>query len=122
MLIFFGIFFTGGLKVINNEDFDIMGSMKLIESYKTFLLASVSDLFTTMAKGNKASMDDVTDELADIITLAYLLGKRLGVNYEAVDERIIKKLKLGVLEDTSIEKEYHDYSRLISYLRSAREL
>lgn len=108
--------------MINNEDFDIMGNMKLIESYKTFLLSSVADLFTTMAKGNKASMDEVTDELADIIILSYLLAKRLGVNYDAVDERMIKKLKLGVLEESGSDKEYQDYSRLISYLREAREL
>jgi phage-related minor tail protein len=106
----------------NNEDFDIMGNIKLIESYKTFLLSSVADLFTTMAKGNKASMDDVTDELADIVILSYLLSKRLGVNYDAVDERMIKKLKLGVLEENGVEKEYQDYARLIAYLREARQL
>ncbi|TDT50470.1 MazG-like family protein [Fonticella tunisiensis] len=108
--------------MFNGEDFDIMGNIKLIESYKTFLLSSVADLFTSMARGNKTSMDEITDELSEIIILSYLLGKRLGINYNAIDERIIKKLKLGLLEDNSVEKEYQDYSKLISYIRDARDL
>lgn len=108
----------------NNEDFDIMGNIKLIENYKTFLLSSVADLFVTMGKGNKSSIDEVMDELSEVVILAYLLGKRLGVNYEAIDERIIKKLKLGLLDENnnSSEKEYQDYSKLISYIKDGREL
>lgn len=108
--------------MINGEDFDIMGNIKLIENYKNFLLSSVADLFNTMGKGNKASMDEILDELSEIVILSYLLGKRLGVNYAAVDERIIKKLKLGVLDEENVDKEYQDYARLISYIKEAREL
>lgn len=108
--------------MINNEDFDIMGNIKVIENYKNFLLSSVADLFSTMSKGNRAEMDDVIDELSEIIILAYLLGKRLGINYSAIDERLIKKLRLGVLEEDKIEKEYQDYSKLISYIKSGREI
>lgn len=108
--------------MINGEDFDIMGNIKLIENYKTFLLSSVADLYSTMGKGNKASMDEILDELSEIIILSYLLGKRLGVNYSAVDERVIKKLKLGVLNEESMDKEHLDLAKLISYIKEAREI
>lgn len=107
----------GGAKMLNNEDLDIMGNMKLIENYKNFLLSTVADLFVTMGKGSKGSMDEVNDELSEIIILSYLLGKRLGINYSAIDERMTKKLKLGLLE----EDNNGDYSKLISYIKDGRE-
>lgn len=104
--------------MLNNEDLDIMGNIKLIENYKNFLLSTVADLFVTMGKGSKASMDEVNDELSEIIILSYLLGKRLGINYSSVDERLTKKLKLGVLEEDT----NGDYSKLISYIKDGREI
>jgi hypothetical protein len=108
----------GGSVMLNNEEMDIMGNMKLIDNYKNFLLSTVADLFVTMGKGSKASMDEVNDELAEIIIFSYLLGKRLGVNYSSLDERMIKKLKLGVVE----EENNVDYSKLITYIKDGREI
>jgi hypothetical protein len=105
-----------------NENIDIFTNMRVIENYKAFLLSSVADLFSTMAKGNKSGIDEIIDELSEITMLAYLLGKRLGVNYGAIDERMVKRLKVGVLEENNIEKEYQDYSKLISYIKDGREL
>ena len=50
---------------MNNDDFDIMGNIRLIENYKTYMLSSVADLFVTMSKGNRASMDDIKDEISE---------------------------------------------------------
>ena len=107
--------------MINSEDFDIMGDIKLIENYKTYLLSSVADLFVTMSKGSKASSDDMLDEIAEVVILSYLLGKKIGINYNIIDDRIIKKLKLGVMDDNCIEKENQDYSKLISYIKNGRD-
>lgn len=105
---------------MNSDDFDIMGNVRLIENYKTYMLSSVADLFVTMSKGNRASMDDIKDEISEIIILSYLLSKRLNIEYSEIDDRIIKKLKLGVVEDNSVEKEYGDYSKLIHYIKNER--
>lgn len=106
----------------SNENIDIFTNMKVIESYKSYLLSAVADLFASMADGGKSGIDEIVDELAEVSMLSYLLGKRLGINYSAIDEKILKKLKLGVIEENNIEKQYQDYSRLISYLREGREL
>ncbi|MCX7883485.1 MAG: MazG-like family protein [Caloramator sp.] len=106
---------------MNNEDFDIMSNIKLIDSYKAYLLSSVSDLFTTMTKGNKGDIDDITDEIAEIIIFSYLIAKRLDLDYSIIDERIVKKLKIGILEENTVEREYQDYSRLISYMKRGRK-
>lgn len=106
---------------MNNEDFDIMSNIKLIDSYKAYLLSSVADLFATMAKGNKGDIEDIKDEVAEIIIFSYLISKRLGLDYSIIDERVIKKLKIGILEENTVEKEFQDYSRLISYMKSGRK-
>ncbi len=107
---------------MNNESIDIFTNMRVLESYKSYLLSSVADLFATMSKGGGVEMNEIVDELADIAMLSYLLGKRLGVNYSAIDDKMLKKLKLGVLEENNVEKEYQDYSKLMSYIRNGREL
>lgn len=107
---------------MNSESLDIMDNVKLIENYKAYLLSSVSDLYMSMARGSKADMDEMLDEISETVIFAYMLARRLGINYSAVDERILKKLKLGVLDEDKIEREYQDYSRLISYIKDAREL
>lgn len=104
--------------MFNNEDLDIMGNIKLIENYKNFLLSTVADLFVTMGKGSKGSMDEINDELAEIIILTYLLGKRLNIDYNNVDERMTKKLKLGMIEDDG----NGDYAKLISYIKNGRDI
>lgn len=106
---------------MNNENIDILSNMKVIESYKSYLLSAVADLFATMSKGGSAGMDDIVDELADITMLSYLLGKRLGVNYSAIDDKMLKKLKLGIVQENNVEREYQDYSKLMSYIRDGRE-
>lgn len=107
---------------MNSENIDILSNMRVIESYKSYLLSAVADLFATMSKGGSTGMDEIVDELGDIAMLSYLLGKRLGVNYSAIDEKMLKKLKLGVVEENNIEKQYQDYSKLMSYIRDGREL
>lgn len=104
--------------VMNNDDLDIMGNMKLIETYKNYLLSTVADLFVTMGKGSRAGMDEINDELAEIIILSYLLGKRVGIDYNDIDERLTKKLKLGAVEQDGNT----DYATLISYIKSGREI
>lgn len=108
--------------MIDNENIDILGNMKVMESYKTYLLSTVADLYATMAKGSKADMDDIIDELAEIAMLAYLLSRRLGLDYSTIDDKIIKKLKIGVREDSNVEREYQDYSKLISYIKARNDI
>lgn len=102
------------------EDLDIIGNIKLIESYKNYLLSSVADLFMTMGKGSHMDMDEAKDELSEIILLSYLLGRKLGMNYSSIDETVVKRLKLGLAEGMAMEQKCQDYSSLISYIKGQR--
>jgi len=102
------------------DELDIIGNIKLIESYKNYLLSSVADLFMTMGKGSRMDMDEAKDELSEIILLSYLLGKKLGMDYSSIDETVVRRLKLGLAEGKAMEQKCQDYSSLISYIKSQR--
>lgn len=108
---------------MSSENFDIIGNMNTIDGYKTYLIGFVADLFSTMnkSKGNTAYNDEIIDEIADIIICSYLISKRIGINYDKIDKRIMDKLKIGLLEDDSSDKFGQDYSSLISYLKEGRQ-
>lgn len=100
------------------DELDIMGNIRLIETYKTFLLTAVSDLHISMLKGSRANLDEIKDELSQIIILAYLLAKKLGIEYSSIDDKVIKKLRASLLDD---EKSDTDFLSLITYLKEGRE-
>lgn len=108
---------------MGNENFDIINSMNTIDSYKTYLIGFVADLFSTMtkSKGNTAYNDEIIDEIADIIICSYLISKRIGISYDKIDKRVMNKLKLGLLEDKGSERIGQDYASLISYIRDGRQ-
>ena len=64
---------------------DITKNVKIIEWIKNEILISVSDLFNLIFKGVKPIDDKLQNTLANIIMLTYLLGKRLGVDFDEID-------------------------------------
>ena len=62
----------------------------------------------------------VGDVLSNMILISYLLGKRLGISYNAVEMKIHKKIRLGLVENNDVEKYYGDMSELSKHLGSNR--
>lgn len=108
--------------MFNGDELNILDNIRLIENYKAYLLASVADLYTSMAKGTKSSTDEILDELSEIVILSYMLGRRLGINFSEIDEKIVKKLKLGLIKDDETNTQYQDCAKLISYIKEGRDV
>lgn len=97
----------------NIEDkMDITKNIKLIEMLKSQLLTCVADLYSNMTQ-NSTDSDDRYEILADLIILSFVLGNRLGVGAEALEHKIVKKLKLSALEDK--ESLHSDVVELLRY-------
>lgn len=103
-----------------NKDISITKSIRMIEWLKCELLAGVSSLFELCFKGVKTSQEAIVDVLANIIMVAYLTGKRLGLKYHDIDQKLEEKLKLGIIEDHEAEKWFGDLSNLSNYLKNNR--
>ena len=87
---------------------DITKNVKIIEWIKNEILISVSDLFNLIFKGVKPIDDKLQNTLANIIMLTYLLGKRLGVDFDEIDYEI--------KEEHSIETWFGDLSKLEKHI------
>lgn len=112
----------GGVLIMsfNDKNIDITKNIKVIEWLKSELLMAVASLYELLVKGIQNSYDAVLDGISNIILVAYLLGKRLGLSYENIDSKVEEKAKLALVEDHKIEQWYGDLGSLHEYLKRKR--
>lgn len=97
------------------KEIDIAKNLRTIEWLKTELLDGVALLFKSLLK---TSSDAISDILASIIMISYILGKRLGLNFLTIDAKIKSKLKTQIREEHELEEWYGDLSDLLNYLEN----
>ena len=102
---------------MRKEDFNIMSSVKIIENLKAELLCIIGDFFKLLSKGSNVAQDAILDCISGAIIILYMLAERLGYSHLAVDESMKRKLKLGIVEEDSLEREGRDLSKLYNNLK-----
>lgn len=96
-----------------SRDIDISRSIMTIEYLKVNILRETAELFEEMADfAGGGRREEISDRLADIIMNAYILGRRVGIGYNAIDSKISQKIRLGLIEDSETERHYGDLSEL----------
>jgi len=106
---------------LHDKDIDITRNIKIIEWLKSELLTDIANLFKVLVNGMKEGVhESVSDTLSNIILICYLLGRRLGISYNAIELKIENKVKLGLIENHDVEKYYGDLSELAKHLNSSR--
>ncbi|MFA5524575.1 MAG: MazG-like family protein [Tissierellales bacterium] len=106
--------------LINDKNIDITKNIKVIEWLKSELLMAIASLYDILVKGIQNSHDALLDAVSNIILVAYLLGKRLGISYESIDAKVEEKAKLALVEEHKIEQWYGDIGSLLDYLKRKR--
>ena len=99
---------------------DITKNVKILEWMKKELIMSVGDVFDLMFRGVKPLDDSLQDTLANIIMITYLLGKRLGISFKDIDNKINEKIKQGIDNNHSVESWYGDFSNLKKHIDNNR--
>lgn len=98
---------------------NIAANIRAIDTVKSELLSEVARLYRTLADyGEEPIYDDVLNELATINAMCYILSKRLGMNFESVDDRMLELLLSAVQNGHEIEAEFSDMSQLAEYVRN----
>ncbi|NLK21777.1 MAG: hypothetical protein GX308_06775 [Epulopiscium sp.] len=106
---------------IQDKEFDITRSLKIVEKLKSQLLCDIAHLFAGMAEYNKEFYEDRGDLLANMVILTYLLSKKLGIPYNTLDMKIRNKLKLGILESSNEQEWFADLSSLLRHLDATQD-
>ena len=85
------------------------------------MLLEVANLFKVLVNGMKEEVhDSIASILANIILISYLLGKRLGISYNAIELKIKKKIKIGLVDKNDVEKYYGDLTELSRHMNLCR--
>ncbi|KAB3530307.1 hypothetical protein F8154_14040 [Alkaliphilus pronyensis] len=101
----------------SKNNIDIGKNIKMIEFLKCELLNSTAMLFETMIKGVRNGQEELLEVLANIILVTYSLGKRIGIDYSAIDKKVQEKAKLHMLQDHHLEKWYGELTSLNQHIK-----
>lgn len=90
-------------------------NIKIIEMLKSQLLGHIADLYASM-NDESDSFEKRTEIFVNLIIINYALAAKLGISAGALDMNVIKKLKIGALDDNNI---LHDeVLELLRHLKS----
>lgn len=103
---------------MNRDDFNIMGNIKSIEQLKAQLLCIIGEFFRLLTKGSNVAKDAILNCISNAIIVLYVLGDKLGYSAVEIDEDMKKKLKIGIIEDDTVEREGKSLSKLYSHLKT----
>lgn len=98
------------------NNFEIAKNIRSIENLKIEILGKVYSLLKAFNENESGEV--LVDNLCDILISAYLLGDKLGYDFEEIDEALLKKLKLQII-DKDLEREYN-FSDLQKYISSRK--
>jgi len=110
---------AGGVNHLKGEvkELDIAQNLKTIEWLKAELVDSVAALFKALLqKGN----DAIQDAASTMVIITYLLARRVGVTFSALDQAIKEKLRTSIKESEEIGSWSGDLSELYKYLESKK--
>lgn len=102
---------------MRREEFNIMSNVKVIEGLKAELLCIIGDFFKLLSRGSNVAQDAILDCISGAIILLYILAEKLGYSHLAIDETMKKKLKVGIVEGDSLEKNGKELSKLYDHIR-----
>lgn len=102
---------------MKHEEFNIMSNIKIIEGLKAELLCIIADFFKLLSKGSNIAHDSLIDCISGAVIILYILAEKLGYSHLAVDESMKKKLKVGIVEGDSLEKNGKELSKLYEHIR-----
>ena len=98
---------------------NISTNLKAIETIKGEILSEMAKLYKTLADYDEVGeYESVTNEIATIIAMDYILARRLGVTFSNIDNKISELLAIGEENGHELELEFSDMSELNKYLKS----
>ncbi len=104
---------------MNDNDLDaaVASSMRMTESLKADLVDAVGLLLKKAIVSDHAGM---SDSMAAIIIITYLLGSKLGIDYHTIDLTVQNKLLSGIKDSDHGDQWFIDMRNLLNYLQAKR--
>lgn len=99
----------------SKADMGITKNIRVVEWLKTELISTVGTLFKHLLHNTE---EGIITSVSYIIILAYVIGRRLGIDFCRVDREVKRLLRVQIDEKHEVEKWYSDFSEMLSYFNS----
>jgi len=96
------------------RDVDLARRAKIIEWLKTEIVDQMARLLKGIWEG---SHHKIVDGLASLVACCYILGRRLGISLQSLDEAVLEKMRQHRQEGHQLEEWYGDISAVEEHLR-----
>lgn len=96
---------------------EILRRLRLIEILKADVVSAAAQVIRSAADHGERA---VADAIAGVIVSGYILGRRLGVDFPAVDDAVSARLAHAAKHPPDAEKWYGDHSELARHFRNKR--
>lgn len=98
-------------------DIDVANNVKAIELLKVEILQNIASMFGNIISEPSDDIGEIiSDNAANIISLTYLLCKRLGIGQKIVNEKMKIKLQKSIENNHNLEKRFGDLGELLAKL------
>lgn len=96
-----------------NQSLDDSANQNVVEWLKGDLVESVGALLKSLLRtGSEAT----ADALANIIIICYVLARKVGINYQSIDMKIMHKINGSISDVYEFEQMYGDLTEFKNYL------
>lgn len=97
-----------------SHESDILRKLRLIETLKAELITNVGQLYQAIARNSEQA---ISEGLASVVTSCYILARRLGIDFSALDEAVASRVAHNIKREHEAEKLFGDFSEYQRYLR-----
>ncbi len=98
---------------------EISTNIKAIDTIKSEILSEVASLYRALADYDEVGeYENVSNSIATIIAMDYILARRLGLGFKTVDGKIKDLLTIAEENNHELEVAFSDMSELKKYMGS----
>ena len=99
---------------LENIEVDVVKGLRAIDELKVNLIQAQWLVQHGTLSGSE---DEMIQGLADLVGMSYLLSRRLGFDFSRLDRMLLQRLEgLKMTDEMNLEKQWGDFSLLLSYL------
>lgn len=96
---------------------NIAANIKAIDMIKSEILSEVAKLYESLADFDNADIyDNISNGVATIAAMDYILARRLGFSYEDIDKKIIELASIAEKSNHELETAFSDMSDLRKHI------
>lgn len=98
---------------------NISTNLKAIDMIKGEILSEIANLYRSLADYDEISeYESITNQIATVIAMDYILARRLGVSFSSIDNKISELLTIAEENGHELELQFSDMSELKRFLKN----